>query len=359
MSAIMKFIIGLIGVGLLAAAAFYSGRDAIRADLTAKATAALEAAGQSWATVSFGDDDETRYRIARLAGIPDSDDGAANALAAVKAVPGIHDALFDGDPTALPAQFSWRADRENNQLVLSGNVPSAEAKAALYKHAVQVFEPVIVIDRMTVANGAPDGDWLGVARLGLDELRKLEPGGYALLSGTELTVLGSTPRVDVKQAVEKTMLALDGGYIGRPTVTLATATPPDGAQVAAPAAADPCEAKVAASIAGRTIGFATAKADLTAEGRVVLDDVAAVLVSCPATQVMIEGHTDVRGDDAMNLALSQARAEAVAAYLGGKGIAPARLTAKGFGETAPLDDADMPSAWAKNRRIAFKVTAAP
>jgi OmpA-OmpF porin, OOP family len=356
MSDFVKFLIGLAGVVLLSLFAFYGNRDVIRDDLTARTQAALQEAGHSWASVTFGSPTDTRYRIAKITGVPDKDGAADAAVAVARSLHGVHDAVFDGDKTALATPFMWRADRENNQLVLSGSVPSEDAKAAIYKHAVEVFEPTIVVDKMTIADGAPAGDWSGIATLGLDELRKLEPGGYAMLSAKELTVWGTTPIVDVKQAIEKTMGTLPDGYLGRPTVTLATASPP-AAPVNEPVT-DPCEAKVANTVAGRNIGFASAKADLTAEGQSVLDDVATVLASCPKTSVTVAGHTDSRGDDAMNMALSQARADAVVTYLGSKGIAAGRMTAKGFGETAPLDTAQVPSAWAKNRRIEFKVVSA-
>ena len=53
--------------------------------------------------------------------------------------------------------------------------------------------------------------------------------------------------------------------------------------------------------------------------------------------------------------LSQDRAQSVANYLATKGIAPERLTARGFGETKPIADNRTTAGRAKNRRIEFKV----
>ena len=58
----------------------------------------------------------------------------------------------------------------------------------------------------------------------------------------------------------------------------------------------------------------------------------------PSLHIRIEGHTDDRGRDDKNMALSQARAEAVRQYLIEHGVAANRLTAKGFGETKPAAD---------------------
>jgi outer membrane protein OmpA-like peptidoglycan-associated protein len=53
--------------------------------------------------------------------------------------------------------------------------------------------------------------------------------------------------------------------------------------------------------------------------------------------------------------LSQARAEAVAKYLSGKGVEAARLSAKGYGPSMPIADNSTQEGRAKNRRVEFKV----
>lgn len=66
----------------------------------------------------------------------------------------------------------------------------------------------------------------------------------------------------------------------------------------------------------------------------------------------VEGHADGRGDPHRNLSLSQARAEAVVAYLVQRHALPAeRLRAVGRGSTQPLnlEQIDAP----ENRRVTF------
>jgi outer membrane protein OmpA-like peptidoglycan-associated protein len=55
-------------------------------------------------------------------------------------------------------------------------------------------------------------------------------------------------------------------------------------------------------------------------------------------KLRVEGHTDNQGNAAANQALSEKRAQAVVAWLTGKGISASRLTAKGFGATKPVAD---------------------
>jgi len=70
------------------------------------------------------------------------------------------------------------------------------------------------------------------------------------------------------------------------------------------------------------------------------------------TRLLISGHADASGDEEYNLALSEARALAVASYLEQNyAVDHARLTTMGYGESKPLPDTDPmdPS----NRRVEF------
>ncbi len=60
-----------------------------------------------------------------------------------------------------------------------------------------------------------------------------------------------------------------------------------------------------------------------------------IMIDNPTIRVQLESHTDCRGSDAANQALSQRRAQACVDYLISKGIDRSRLVAKGFGESQP------------------------
>lgn len=88
----------------------------------------------------------------------------------------------------------------------------------------------------------------------------------------------------------------------------------------------------------------------------VLDDVARTLAGYNQTYIDVLGHTDTTGGEAYNQALSERRAQAVAAYLAQRNVDPARMATRGYGETAPLynpDDTEMKKA--ANRRVEIKV----
>jgi outer membrane protein OmpA-like peptidoglycan-associated protein len=89
--------------------------------------------------------------------------------------------------------------------------------------------------------------------------------------------------------------------------------------------------------------------------RTTLDQVAQTLASYNQTYIDVYGHTDSVGTDAINQRLSEQRAEAVAAYLSGRGVTRARMGTQGFGETRPVASNDAETGRAENRRVEIKV----
>lgn len=67
--------------------------------------------------------------------------------------------------------------------------------------------------------------------------------------------------------------------------------------------------------------------------------------------LVIEGHTDSKGKDSKNLALSEGRAKAVMSYLSQQGVQPNRMTAIGKGEGEPVAENTSKAGRAQNRRI--------
>jgi outer membrane protein OmpA-like peptidoglycan-associated protein len=88
----------------------------------------------------------------------------------------------------------------------------------------------------------------------------------------------------------------------------------------------------------------------------LLHQIAAAIVENPdITRLRIEGHTDSDGPDAYNLRLSQARAEAVRAFLIEAGVEAGRLDAVGYGEQMPIDTNKTWEGRQANRRVEFVI----
>jgi outer membrane protein OmpA-like peptidoglycan-associated protein len=106
------------------------------------------------------------------------------------------------------------------------------------------------------------------------------------------------------------------------------------------------------------IVFKLGKAELdAAKCEQTLKSIDGLIKNAPGFKVQIEGHTDNKGKAASNLKLSQARAEAVRQWLIDHLQTPAdRMSAKGFGDTAPIASNKTEAGRAKNRRVDFSVS---
>ncbi|MGE0101238.1 MAG: YidB family protein [Blastocatellales bacterium] len=104
------------------------------------------------------------------------------------------------------------------------------------------------------------------------------------------------------------------------------------------------------------IHFATGSAEIPAANQEVLKESAKAIKNAPAgTKLEVSGHTDDVGAEDMNQKLSDARANAVRDFLVKEGVAADVLTAKGYGETAPVTTNATPEGRFANRRIEYKV----
>lgn len=97
------------------------------------------------------------------------------------------------------------------------------------------------------------------------------------------------------------------------------------------------------------------KATLGPESVSELDRMVTLMNENPALKIEISSHTDSKGSDEYNAKLSQARAQSVVDYLINKGIAKDRLTAKGYGESQPIEKNDTEEGRQMNRRTEFKI----
>ena len=100
------------------------------------------------------------------------------------------------------------------------------------------------------------------------------------------------------------------------------------------------------------IFFDTGKAELKPESGPALAEIGKLMAKQPGLKLFVVGHTDTVGTPESNLALSQARAEAVLqALVQGHGVAAARLRPFGAGPFAPVASNDAEEGRAQNRRV--------
>lgn len=103
------------------------------------------------------------------------------------------------------------------------------------------------------------------------------------------------------------------------------------------------------------ITFAYNSATVQPQFQRTLDQVAQTLAQYNQTYIDVYGFTDSTGSDAYNQQLSERRATAVADYLASRGVQPARIGTRGFGESNPVASNETEAGRAANRRVEIKI----
>jgi len=100
-----------------------------------------------------------------------------------------------------------------------------------------------------------------------------------------------------------------------------------------------------------SVMFAYDSAELTPAAQQQLRTLTGKLNDPSVASIKVIGHTDSRGSDAYNQALSERRASSVAEYLISQGLAPQKITSQGRGEREPIADNETDAGRAQNRRV--------
>lgn len=103
--------------------------------------------------------------------------------------------------------------------------------------------------------------------------------------------------------------------------------------------------------------FATNSAELQPQAKADIEKLAATLKKYGDTNVLVQGHTDNTGNDAINQPLSERRAQSVANYAMSLGVEPSRITSQGFGSSMPVADNTTAAGRQQNRRVEIAIYA--
>jgi OOP family OmpA-OmpF porin len=161
------------------------------------------------------------------------------------------------------------------------------------------------------------------------------------------TPADAVPGCDAPLCVEPEKL--ENGKCVAPPAPVAPAPAPAPVPEAAPV---PTSEKVSYSA---DAFFDFDKAILKPAGKASLDELSGKLGDMNLEVIIAVGHTDSVGTDAYNQKLSIRRAEAVKAYLKGKGIEETRIYTEGKGESQPKADNTTAEGRAQNRRVEIEV----
>jgi OOP family OmpA-OmpF porin len=332
----------------------------VPAALAAKAEDALARAGNPGVEVHMDG------QHARLIGVaPTSDDVKAAGVAVLRAagaggpwaggVTGVDVSRVREASAESP--LAWRIVRRGRAITLSGAAPSAEAAAELEARAIARIDGAAVTNTMRTAVGAPSPRWRAVALDAVDQIARLA-NGEARLTGERLVILGEGDEEAVEAVRVHYAQPLPAPFTAATDLIVsgqALAIPELGGLDLVDADSFVCGEAFSRLMADYVINFASGSASVAPESLPLLRNLASVALRCDRFTIEIAGHTDNEGARALNLDLSQRRADAVAAYLVDLNVARDRLVTVGYGPDQPVASNATPAGQAANRRIAFSV----
>jgi OmpA-OmpF porin, OOP family len=259
------------------------------------------------------------------------------------------DAALPEGPPELTAVLS-----PEGRLQVRGRLTDAAQRDAVTSFARARFGADAVTMATRLDPDLPDG-WPIRVLAGLQALSELHQGTL-LVQAETVEVAGVAGSTTAKARIAQTLsgqlgqgkaFSVDVRYDERLDPLAALPTPQE------------CVADLNRVLTQTKVAFAPGSAEIEAEGGRTLDRLAEILKRCADVPMQIAGHTDSQGSEGGNLALSQARAEAVLLGLQGRRVPVGALTAVGFGESQPLEDNGTEAGREANRRIEFSLLNPP
>jgi outer membrane protein OmpA-like peptidoglycan-associated protein/uncharacterized protein YidB (DUF937 family) len=275
-------------------------------------------------------------------------------------------AVATAEPTApASAATPTRLALSNDNGVerASGVVRDQDAKATILDALNAVFGGDKVKSDISVDQSAAAPPWLGAFRAALEALKGANID--AIFEGDKVNVggsaMGDAARDEIIAALKSALGA--GVAVGALTdkTAAAVAVANDRATTELASLQSGFDVKdLLFALNDSMVNFASDSAEVPESMAPFLKSAAADLKQLNAGHVLeIAGYTDSTGDAALNLALSQKRAEAVREALIKYGADPDMLVAKGYGEADPVASNDTAEGRLKNRRIEYHVVKAP
>lgn len=228
------------------------------------------------------------------------------------------------------------------QILVSGTLADEAAKAAVLARLRELYGAGRVVDQIAIGNVAVPANWNAYVHKLIAPNLKLISRGQISIDGSNVSVRG-----EVANEAQRQQIASDIATSLNPTYVVN-----NGLRVKA---AEAEQDMLDATLDKRIVEFDSGQASITPAGLAILDEMATVMRKLRERKVEVIGHTDNVGLRASNVALSQARADAVRAYLASKGIAPETVLTSGQGPDRPVAANTTADGRARNRRIEFRI----
>ena len=237
---------------------------------------------------------------------------------------------------------------------MRGRFGDLRAKTSAANFARAMFGRDNVHDTTRVDAGMPDG-WSVRVLAGIEALSLLHHGSLTLTPEV-LQLRGVTDRPDASTEITQLFSdKLEGSSRYEIDVSYDEALN----QVVVPPTPEECVDRVNNILREKQITFGPGSTRIEGDAFDIVQRIAGAMADCTEVPMEIGGHTDSQGREAMNLTLSQARAEAVLDTLLSLEVLTTNLTAKGYGESAPIADNGTEEGRQANRRIEFTLMGQP
>ena len=252
-------------------------------------------------------------------------------------------------PNQGPPEFTATLSPEG-QVQLRGRLSNDNLRTVVDSYAKARFGSDKVYIATRVVDGLPN-DWAARVLTGIEALSGLSNGAVSV-TPTTLSVRGNTGDPNANRTIA-TLLATKLGEAQEFEIDVAYLEKLD--PVAGLPTADECEADINIILEAGKINFEPGSATIDAATLGTMDKIGELLKTCGELRLEIQGHTDSQGRQEMNLALSQSRAQSVLNELRARRVPTSSFSAKGYGETRPIQDNDSEGGREANRRIEFRL----
>ena len=383
MSALYKFLIGLILLGVLGSFGLYFNMipagsiDGAEAKLRISANQALDETGAEWASLRLDG------QKAILSGTAPSLQALEEAKTAIQKSQGAGGVLLGGitsidasnvkiaepqaeqpvttadapekaPPAEIISPYIWSASWEGPgaTLFLAGYLPDETSREKIV-NAATTFFPDGIVDEMQIAKGAPFEAWVDAAILQLQALAKLDHGQVEA-SNRVFRLSGQAVSAQSKTAIEQQLAQFTKG--GLAILAIEAPQNPD-VSLDFSARIDRCQKEFDAYLAQNKVSFTYGSAEIAPASTPVLERLVQIARDCDGMIIQIISHSDNDGEEAALLRLTQMRAEAVRKFFLERGLNQDMVQAQGVGFARPTADNSTAAGRAKNRRIEIRVFA--
>jgi outer membrane protein OmpA-like peptidoglycan-associated protein/uncharacterized protein YidB (DUF937 family) len=266
-------------------------------------------------------------------------------------------------PTSAATPTRVALSNDHGVVQASGSVRDEDAKTSIVNALNAVFGADKVKSAISIDSSATTASWLDNLRTGLEALKGANVD--AIFEGNKVNVGGAAMDDSARGKIIAALSSALGVGITVGALTDKTAEAVAVANNRATTELASLQSGFAVkdllfALNDSMVNFASDSADVPESMAPFLKTAAADLKQLKTGHVLeIAGYTDNTGDAALNLVLSQKRAEAVREALIKYGADPDMLVAKGYGEADPVANNDTPEGRLKNRRIEYHVVKAP